>query len=44
MKEKDYGTDQFGIPYTKSDIKMNFIVGLGMAITFVGGLILLSCL
>ncbi len=39
---KDYGTDQFGIPYTKSDIKMNLIVAIGMALTFVGGLILVT--
>ena len=41
---KDYGTDQFVIPYTKDDIKMGIIVGLGMAITFVGGLVLVTCL
>ena len=41
---KDYGTDQFGIPYTKSDIMIGAIVGLGMGIAFVGGLLLISCL
>lgn len=39
---KDYGTDQFGIPYTKSDIKMNLIVGIGMALTFIGGVVLVT--
>ena len=37
---KDYGTDQFGIPYTKDDIKMGVIVGLGMGLAIVGGLLL----
>lgn len=41
---KDYGTDQFGLPITKEDIKFNVIIGTLMGLAFVGGLILVSVL
>lgn len=39
-QEKTYGTDQFGLPITKEDIKMNIVFGISLLVAVVFGIIL----